>query len=523
MGTSDRGVIFPSGDAYYSEPFDLIKDLGMVSIIGLQDGDVAHVEIFIGDSCHGEWVPFSISCCGQMGINAPVNQMFLVVPNKYRLVFSNEAGEHLTDPSWFENVKAFYKIVESDLDLSNLAKGDCDMVCRETAAPSSAQADFDGIKIGSHVSGNGMVTEFDIPVIKRNGQSLPITVDPDTGKACINIIDENTDTDNFITNLTISGDTITAVRSDGVTFPVTITNPPETDGIHLDGTIAPVINLQAQTITYATLNDLDETAAAPLVQDISALIAALTSAPPPSVVGGSNVTVTTNANGDWVISVPNPTVDTDTDTYSTFELQPDGSTLVTEVDINGNPTGNTYTIAGSQQVVLYQDGAAQTVGVPLNSVQPRQRFQDANFAVSLAPVDMIHRECDFVNLPRLVEDILNPASTIVNGARTYDLTAFGVPADACGVEVYIYTAVSALNNTTTKSTSTFVQENGYLVQSTAAAGAGLNGGLSQLSMHIRGTTLRLLNVNVLGQDDPEWTPTNRLLVRIGGYYLPIHV
>lgn len=156
--------------------------------------------------------------------------------------------------------------------------------------------------------------------------------------------------DVFIAGLTIAGDTITAVRSDGATFPVTITHPtppaptdPETDGVHLNGSVAPVIDLQAQTITYATLNDLDETPAAPLVQDISALIAALTSAPPPSVIGGSNVTVTTNANGDWVVSVPNPTVDTDTDLVNEFTANPDGSITATEVDINGNPTGNNFT------------------------------------------------------------------------------------------------------------------------------------------------------------------------------------
>lgn len=159
--------------------------------------------------------------------------------------------------------------------------------------------------------------------------------------------------DVFITGLTIEGDTVVAQRSDGATFPVSITHPaptlPETDGVHLDGVIAPVIDLNAQTITYATLNDLDETPAAPLVMDISAIIAALTSSEHPNIVStNTNATVAFNAaNNEWEITVAS-VVDTNTDTWNVFTLQPNGDTLVTEQNIAG-PTGNTYVIpAGSQ-------------------------------------------------------------------------------------------------------------------------------------------------------------------------------
>lgn len=149
--------------------------------------------------------------------------------------------------------------------------------------------------------------------------------------------------DVYITGLTIVGDVITAERSDGAIFPVTVTHPLETDGVHINGAIAPVIDLIAKTITYATINDLDESAGPDLVQDISALMTALTSSPHPDVVGSGDISVNF-VGGEWVVTSTAHTVDTDT--WSVFTTNPDGSTLVTEVDVNG-PTGSTHTIAAS--------------------------------------------------------------------------------------------------------------------------------------------------------------------------------
>jgi hypothetical protein len=219
------------------------------------------------------------------------------------------------------------------------------------------------------------------------------------------------------------------------------------------------------------------------------------------------------------------------DTAGTFDgttiTFPDGTVYTPQPDTSGTwdgnsiifPDGTVYTPPAATQL-SHTDGN----NVPDNTVQPSQRYQDGAFSsVVPLPAATIHRECNFVNLPRLVEDILNPDTSIVNGTRTYDLTDFGVPEDACAVEVYIYTAASALDNATARSTFTFVQQNGYLVQANADAGVGLNGGQNQTAFQIRGTTLTLNNINVMGQDDPDWTPTNRLLIRIGGYDLPIHV
>lgn len=124
MARNEKGYIFPSEDINFSSRFELIENLGIVSISGLQDGDEVKVEIFIGTECDGEYVPFAPDCCGQQTMNGNQNQLFLSIPGRYRLEFSNINGNHLTDPSWFENVNAFYRIVESNVNLNQYTKGD---------------------------------------------------------------------------------------------------------------------------------------------------------------------------------------------------------------------------------------------------------------------------------------------------------------------------------------------------------------------------------------------------------------
>jgi len=107
------------------------------------------------------------------------------------------------------------------------------------------------------------------------------TVDPDTG--AVNY-DWSVDLSNVDTN------NIVTLADDGLSFNVTspitgiTTNYPfppagstETEGLFVDGTVNPVIDLDAGTITYQTIFDVSGQAGPPLVQDISALIAALTS------------------------------------------------------------------------------------------------------------------------------------------------------------------------------------------------------------------------------------------------------
>ena len=129
-----------------------------------------------------------------------------------------------------------------------------------------------------------------------------------------------------LTSATVDDDTITLTLSDGTPLVITTddADTPESDGLHINGAIAPVVDVAAETITYETVNDADENSGPPIVADISALIAALTSPAAPTFVG----------NGVTFNPVTNTYTITDVDTAGTFNAAtntisfPDGTSLL---------------------------------------------------------------------------------------------------------------------------------------------------------------------------------------------------
>lgn len=129
MSKGNLKYLFPSDTPNVSNEFQLLESVGVVSFDGLQAGDCVCVEIFVGDECDGRWIPFNPTCCGQVCMAHPQNQLYLVMPNKYRLTLSNKDDMHITDPSWFENLVIFFEPVESDVDLTQYIQGALSMAC----------------------------------------------------------------------------------------------------------------------------------------------------------------------------------------------------------------------------------------------------------------------------------------------------------------------------------------------------------------------------------------------------------
>lgn len=131
----------------------------------------------------------------------------------------------------------------------------------------------------------------------------------------------------------------------------------ETDGVHFSG--QPTIDA-AGIVTFPQVNDLDESVAAPLTIDLSSLI----SSPHPEIIGGGDISVTQNADGDWVIESNHPDlIDVD---------GPDGVTVVQnadgdwEISVAAGPSGavsemSTVTALGvSPLEIEHQDGEGGT-------------------------------------------------------------------------------------------------------------------------------------------------------------------
>ena len=109
---------------------------------------------------------------------------------------------------------------------------------------------------------------------------------------------------------------ITLTGSDGSTQEIIIAKPiPESDGVHQSGD--PTFNPTTNVITFPYVNDADESPAAPVNVDLSALVS-----DPFTITGGDNITVTFNANtGEYTISASGSA----TDTFGTLIDNNDGT------------------------------------------------------------------------------------------------------------------------------------------------------------------------------------------------------
>lgn len=119
--------LYPSKTPNVSNEFKLEEDFGVINVFGWGPGDKVTVEVFTGDECTGQWIPFAPTCCGQEYFCYPQTQIYLAIPNRYRFTFSNVNDNHLTDMSWFENLNVIAEKVSSDVDLSVFLKGQCEM------------------------------------------------------------------------------------------------------------------------------------------------------------------------------------------------------------------------------------------------------------------------------------------------------------------------------------------------------------------------------------------------------------
>lgn len=165
-------------------------------------------------------------------------------------------------------------------------------------------------------------------------------------QACIDaaLADLAPDTNNELVADADGSITITSpLTGESVTVPPP--TPPETDGVHVNGALAPVVDLDAQTITYATVNDADESAGPDLLMDISGLIALLTSTPHPELLAGDGITITGDDSVGYTLSV------SDADVVCTFVTNSDGTiTKTAQPTVNGEPSGAaTTTVLGLPQ------------------------------------------------------------------------------------------------------------------------------------------------------------------------------
>lgn len=177
------------------------------------------------------------------------------------------------------------------------------------------------------------------------------------------------ETDNSIVSGTATEDELTLTDADGNNIVIAIVHPPVPDeqGDYIDGTVAPVVDVAAGTMTFTTVNDETEAVGTPIVADLSGLIAALTSSPHPSFAGSG---VTYDAGTDTYTFT-----DTDTDTFAslagTVITFANGDTLDTAQFVDDDVTGLTAVFAGNDVVLTVTEGTTvHSASIPLETVLP---------------------------------------------------------------------------------------------------------------------------------------------------------
>lgn len=135
MAKDKTKLIFPSDEIAnnnISATVDNTDGIIMVQAYNLQEGDSVTVEYEFKLECESYWVQFR-DCCGPVGITYPNNLLFLPIPLNYRFILTNVDDNHLTDPSWFGEVKLLGNKVTTKVDLSQFYHG-----CCNTPTPSDA-------------------------------------------------------------------------------------------------------------------------------------------------------------------------------------------------------------------------------------------------------------------------------------------------------------------------------------------------------------------------------------------------
>lgn len=172
--------------------------------------------------------------------------------------------------------------------------------------------------------------------------------------------------DLHIVAASIAGDVITLTRSDGVTYPVTITHPAETEQLNVDATVPGSFDIGTNIATFQTIYDVTGAAGAPLELDLTDLVNALTTTPHPTFTAGANVTITGNPTTGYTIS----SVDTDTDTFATLSGNTitfaNGDTLTIPA-ADGNDV-STMTYGGVSGDIVHVAGGVTTVIPPLRDI-----------------------------------------------------------------------------------------------------------------------------------------------------------
>ncbi len=144
----------------------------------------------------------------------------------------------------------------------------------------------------------------------------------------------------------------------GNTLQFNIPQPPLEQGLYVDGTQEPIVDVDGGTITLFTLFDVDETDGPELVIDISALITALTSTDHPefNFEGNLSGTFDTVTNTWTITGVDTDTIDPDTDTRTTITKNANGNLVITTIDVLTGDVIETKTLGLPQSIQCGIDG-----------------------------------------------------------------------------------------------------------------------------------------------------------------------
>lgn len=125
---SDAKVIFPNPEedgGNVSVDFETNASITLLQFANLQEGDFAIIETYTGDDCDNKWIPFNISCCGQVRIDFPTNHLLLPLPLRYRVVLLNEDDSHLNDPTHFEEAEIYKTNIKAHHSLEPMYNNCC--------------------------------------------------------------------------------------------------------------------------------------------------------------------------------------------------------------------------------------------------------------------------------------------------------------------------------------------------------------------------------------------------------------
>lgn len=125
---NDFKRLYPIENGSYgnvSTPFIIDRNPVHIATKGFHVCDYLIVEFWFGDECDGSWEPFKLckaSCCGCPGlfeIDSTVNNFFMNIPGKYRIILMNTDGEDAGDPNWFSDIEIIMNVLPSTFDITH--------------------------------------------------------------------------------------------------------------------------------------------------------------------------------------------------------------------------------------------------------------------------------------------------------------------------------------------------------------------------------------------------------------------